>query len=156
MEIIRNATIDDLNDIITLIEQLAVYEKMDKQVSLKEETLKYWLFERKIANVLLVEVNSKIVGFALFFYNFSTFLGKAGLYLEDLYVKAEYRGNGYGKKLLVALAKRAIMEDLGRIDWSCLNWNKPSIDFYHALGAIELDEWLTFRLDAQAIKALAG
>lgn len=113
-------------------------------------------FSIKKAEVLFVLDNGKEVGFALFFHNFSTFLGRAGLYLEDLYVRPEYRGKGYGKALLAKLAQIAVERGCGRLEWWCLDWNKPSIDFYRSLGAQPMDEWTVYRLAADTLKALAS
>jgi len=152
---IRKATINDLDAIYDLIIGIAKYEKMLDQVIATKEDLKTSLFEHKHAHVLLGEADGKVVGFALYFYSFSTFVGRANLYLEDLFVYESYRGKGYGKQLLNALAKEAVSMGCERLDWVCLDWNKPSIDFYHSIGAKRMDEWLLFRLEGDALNAFA-
>lgn len=146
---IRTATENDLSLILQFIKQLAEYEKLLHEVIATEEILRKSLFEQKMAEVVIGEEDGKPVGFALFFHNFSTFLGKPGIYLEDLYVKPEYRGKGYGKKLLSHLAKLALERDCGRLDWSCLDWNEPSIKFYKSLGALPMEDWTVFRLTGE-------
>ena len=142
--------------ILEFIKELADYEKMLSEVVANEETLEKWLFDKERAEVIFVLENNKEVGFVLFFYNFSTFLGKSGLYLEDLYVKPEYRGKGYGKALLKKLAQIAVERDCGRLEWWCLDWNKPSIDFYKSLGAEAMEDWTVYRLAGETLKNLAG
>ena len=117
--------------------------------------LREWLFEKQIAEVMIGEEAGTPVGFMLFFYNFSTFVGRAGIYLEDLFVRPAYRGKGYGKAFMLQLARIAQERGCGRVEWSCLDWNQPSIDFYHALGAVAMDEWTVYRLDRNAIEELA-
>ena len=151
----RFATESDLSLILKFIKDLAEYEKMSKDVVATEIDLKEWLFEKKIAKVIFALDGEKEVGFALYFYNFSTFLGKAGVYLEDLFVLPDYRGKGYGKLLLKTLAKIVVDEGLKRLEWCCLNWNTPSLDFYTSLGAEKKDEWTTFRLSGKALTELA-
>lgn len=153
---IRFATEKDLSLILKFIKDLAEYENMSNDVVATEKDLKEWLFEKKIAEVIFALDGEKEVGFALYFYNFSTFLGKAGVYLEDLFVLPEYRGKGYGKLLLKTLAKIVMDEGLKRLEWCCLNWNKPSIDFYLSLGAEKKDDWTTFRLSGEALTDLAS
>ena len=148
---IRYANINDLDKIIYFITELAIYEKMLDEVVVTRELIKKWLFEEKIAEVIFVMENDKEVGFALFFHNYSTFVGRAGIYLEDLYVLPEYRHKGYGKALIKFLANICIERECGRFEWCCLNWNKPSIDFYLSLGAKPLDDWTTYRLDGDAL-----
>ena len=138
---IRYATEADAGLILEFIRELATYEKMLDEVVATEELLKEWLFEKKSAEVIFAMEGDVEVGFALFFHNFSTFLGRAGLYLEDLFVKPEYRGKGYGKGLLRKLAQIAAERGCGRFEWSCLDWNQPSIDFYLSLDAKPMDEW---------------
>ena len=152
---IRFATETDVKTILEFIKELASYENLLDEVVATEELLKEWIFEKKKAEVLLLEVENKPVGFALFFHNFSTFLGKAGIYLEDLFVKKEYRGKGYGKALLKELAKIAVKRGCGRLEWSCLDWNKPSIDFYLSLSAKPMDEWTIYRLQGQDLTNFA-
>ena len=149
--VIRYANIDDIDKIIYFIKELAVYEKMQDEVVTNKELVKKWIFDLKIAEVLFVMEQNKEVGFALFFYNYSTFVGKAGIYLEDLYVLPNYRHKGYGKALIKKLASICIERECGRFEWCCLNWNKPSIDFYLSLGAKPMDDWTTYRLDGDAL-----
>lgn len=149
---IRQANINDVSTILSFIKALAEYEDMSDQVVATEELLKEWLFEKKKAEVLLAMEGDKPVGFALYFYNFSTFLGRAGIYLEDLFVKKEYRGKGYGKALLKELARIAVSQGCGRLEWSCLDWNQPSIDFYLSLGATPMNEWTQYRLAGETLE----
>lgn len=153
---VRLATRKDTQTILDLIIELAVYEKLEHEVTATVEILEEWLFDKEKAKVLLGEVDGNVVGYCLYFYNFSTFLGKAGIYIEDLYVKKEYRGSGYGKQFFKEVAMIAVDEDCQRIDWSCLKWNKPSIEFYESLGAKAQEEWVGFRLTIEDIKRLAG
>src|SRR5262245_24169102 len=154
---IRPAKPQDLNVICNLIRALAEYERLSDQVSLDENRVKEHLFgARPFAEVLLAEDNGDIVGFALFFHNYSTFLGKPGIYLEDLFVRPEHRGKGHGKALLKALAKLAVERDFCRVEWSVLNWNTPSIEFYKALGAVPMNEWSVFRVMDEALVKLAN
>lgn len=141
--------------ILKFILELAEYEHLSDQVAANEEILKEWLFDKQKAEVVFVLDDGREVGYALFFYNFSTFLGCAGLYLEDLYVKPEYRGKGLGRALLKKLAEIARERGLGRIDWTCLNWNQPSIDFYRSLGGEPLNDWTIYRLSGEALAKLA-
>jgi GNAT superfamily N-acetyltransferase len=138
---IRFAREDECGVILSLINSLAVYEKMEDDVAATVEDLHTTLFVNHDAEVLLAEYRGEVVGFALFFHNFSTFLGKAGLYLEDLFVKEEARGKGIGKSLLQALTRIATERNYGRMEWCCLNWNQKSIDFYLHIGARPLDDW---------------
>ena len=137
------------------IKQLAHYEKLDNQVIATEELLSTWIFKENKAKVLFAEFQGKKIGFALFFYNFSTFLGKAGIYLEDLFILPEFRGKGYGKDLLKKLAQTVVKEGCGRLEWSCLDWNKSSIDFYLSLDAKPLEDWTIYRLTGDPLKKLA-
>ena len=127
---------------------------MSEEVVADEETLEHWLFDQKKAEVIFAVENGENVGFALFFHNFSTFLGRAGLYLEDLFVKEEHRGKCYGKGLLTELARIAVERGCGRLEWSCLDWNKPSIDFYRSMGAVPMDEWTVYRLTGDTLRNL--
>jgi len=155
--LIRTATENDAAAIFSLIKELAEYEKLSDQISTTEKELKETLFGKdKFVEILLAEFNGEIVGQALFFKNFSTFLGKPGIYLEDLYVKPEMRGKGIGKKLFLELVKIAKERNCGRVEWSVLNWNTSAIDFYKSLGAIPMDEWTVYRLTEDKIKALAN
>ena len=152
---IRQANINDVSTILFFIKALAEYEDMSDQVVATEELLKEWLFEKKKAEVLLAMEGDTAVGIALYFYNFSTFLGRAGIYLEDLFVKEEYRGKGHGKALLKELARIAVSQGCGRLEWCCLDWNQPSIDFYLSLGARPMDDWTQYRVTGDTLKALA-
>ena len=151
----RFADENDCSVILAFIKALADYEKMSDQVVATEDLLKEWIFEKKKAEVLFVCENEKEVGFALFFHNFSTFLGRAGIYLEDLFVLPEYRGKGYGKALLKKLAQITVERGCGRLEWACLDWNRPSIDFYLSLGAAPMDEWTTYRLTGDTLREMA-
>ncbi len=141
--------------ILQFIKDLAEYEKMADQVVATSAMLEEGIFEKKRAEVLFVMEDGREVGFALFFHNFSTFLGRAGLYLEDLFVLPEYRGKGYGKATLKKLAQIAVERGCGRFEWWCLDWNKPSIDFYLSLGAVPMNEWTTYRVTGDALAKLA-
>lgn len=153
---IRKATENDIPTILHLITQLAIYEKLEHEVVATEETLKKTIFGQQYAEVIIGEEDGKPVGFALFFHNYSTFLAKPGIYLEDLFVEVEHRGKGYGKKLLAELAKIAKERNCGRLEWSVLNWNTPSIEFYKSLGAKPQDEWTVYRMTEQEINDLAA
>jgi len=151
----RYAQEKDVPLILNFIRELAAYEKMSDDVVATEALLTEWIFEKKKAEVIFVLEEGKEVGFALFFHNFSTFLGRAGLYLEDLFVLPEYRGKGYGKALLRRLAQIARERGCGRMEWWCLDWNRPSIAFYRALGAQPMDEWTVYRLEGETLKQMA-
>ncbi len=151
----RFATQKDIPLILEFIKAIAEYEKMSDQVVATAELLNQWLFEKKLCEVIFVLEDGVEVGFALFFHNFSTFLGRGGIYLEDLFVKPEYRGRGYGKGLIKELSKIAVERGCGRLEWCCLDWNKPSIDFYLSLGARPMDEWTTYRLSGDSLTSLA-
>ena len=151
----RFAAETDCGLILGFIRQLAAYEKMSDQVVATEELLREWIFVKQKAEVLFVCEGKREVGFALFFHNFSTFLGRAGIYLEDLFVLPEYRKKGYGKALLKKLAQLTLERGCGRLEWSCLNWNKPSIDFYLSLRAVPMDEWTAYRLSGETLKEMA-
>lgn len=137
---IRYAHESDIPKILYFIKELAIYENMLDDVVATEDLLREWIFEKQKAEVLLAEEDGIPVGFALFFHNFSTFLGRAGIYLEDLFVMPEHRGKGYGKALLRRLAQITMERGCGRLEWACLNWNKPSIDFYLSLDATPMDQ----------------
>ena len=144
---IRLAKENDIDLIIFFINKIAEYEKMSNEVILDKDTLYDYLFKKKIAKCKFILEDNKEVGFALYYYNFSTFKGRAGLYLEDIFILEEHRNKGYGKSLFLDLVKEAKDNNFGRMEWTCLNWNEPSIKFYKSLGAISLDEWRTYRLD---------
>ena len=151
----RYANEKDAALILEFIRELAKYENMLDEVVATEELLREWIFEKKKAEVIFALEDGIEIGFALFFHNFSTFLGRAGIYLEDLFVKHEYRGKGYGKGLLKKLAQIAKERGCGRLEWWCLDWNKPSIDFYLSLGAEPMDEWTTYRIAGESLDKLA-
>ena len=151
----RYANETDVALILDFIKGLAEYEKMLDEVIATEDLLKEWIFEKKKAEVIFALEDGIEVGLALFFHNFSTFLGRAGIYLEDLFVKPEYRGKGYGKGLLKKLAQIAVERGCGRLEWWCLDWNKPSIDFYLSLGAEPMDEWTTYRIAGETLDKFA-
>ncbi|MTI60968.1 MAG: GNAT family N-acetyltransferase [Firmicutes bacterium] len=153
---LRFAEISDVSLILRFIKELAEYEKMLDEVVATEEVLKESLFEKRIAEVIIGEFQDKPVSFALFFHNFSTFLGRPGIYLEDLFVKPEMRGKGFGKIMLSFLAKLAVERKCGRMEWWCLDWNKPSIDFYKHLGAIPMDDWTVYRICDEQLNTLAN
>ena len=152
---IRTAAEEDCGLILRFIRELAAYERMEDQVVSSEELLREWIFEKKKAEVIFVCEDEQEVGFALFFHNFSTFLGRAGIYLEDLFVLPAYRGKGYGKALLRELSRICLERGCGRLEWACLDWNKPSIDFYRSLGAVAMDEWTTYRLTGKTLEEMA-
>ena len=153
----RFAQRGDEGIILDFIRRLAEYEKMSDEVVATEELLTEWIFDKNKAEVIFaLDESGKEVGFALFFHNFSTFVGRSGLYLEDLFVKPAYRGKGYGKALFQKLARIAVERNCGRLEWSCLDWNRPSIDFYRSMGAIPMEEWTTYRLTGEALKDAAG
>ena len=152
----RFATENDIPKIFNFIKKLAVYEKMEDEVVATEELLHNWLFVQKKVEVIFALENNEEVGFALFFHNFSTFLGRGGIYLEDIFVLPEYRGKGYGKGLIKVLANIALERNCGRLEWTCLDWNKPSIDFYLSLGARPMDEWTVYRLQGETLEALTN
>jgi GNAT superfamily N-acetyltransferase len=153
--LIRSATADDTGLIYFFIKKLAEYEGMLCDVAATEESLRHSMFELGAAEAIIGEEDGKPVGFALFFHNFSTFQGLRGLYLEDIFVLPEARGKGYGKTMLVWLAKLALQRGCGRFEWACLNWNEPSIGFYRSLGAKPMSDWTVFRLTSEAISQLA-
>ena len=151
----RNAQRNDVGLILQFIRELADYEKMLSEVVADEATLEEWIFDRQKVEVIFALEGEKEVGFALYFHNFSTFLGRAGIYLEDLYVKPEYRGKGYGKAILKKLSSIAVERGCGRLEWWCLDWNKPSIDFYRSLGAEPMDDWTVYRIAGETLTNLA-
>lgn len=151
----RMAERSDTPLILQFIRSLAEYEKMLDEVVADEKTLETWIFDKQKAEVLFVMDEGKEIGFALFFHNFSTFLGRAGIYLEDLYVMPEYRGKGHGKALLKKLASIAVERGCGRLEWWCLDWNKPSIEFYRSLGATPMSDWTVYRITGDTLQELA-
>ena len=154
---IRPADVGDVGVILQFIRDLAKYEHLEHEVAATEGMLREALFGgRPYAEVVLACLNGEPVGFALFFHNFSTFLGRAGIYLEDLYVRPEARGHGVGRRLLTWLAATAVSRGCGRLEWAVLDWNEPSIRFYRNLGAVALDDWTTFRVTGPALTELAG
>ncbi|WP_203226044.1 GNAT family N-acetyltransferase [Bacillus kwashiorkori] len=153
--VIRFAEVKDVQLILQFIHELAEYEKLRNEVVATEELLRENVFNKKMAEVIIGEYEGEPVGFALFFHNFSTFIGKPGIYLEDLYVRQQYRNRGFGKMLLSHLAKLAVERDCGRLEWSVLNWNEPSIQFYKNLGAIPMNDWTVYRVHDDSLKNLA-
>ena len=151
----RFATINDVDLILNFIKELARYENLSNEVVADKETLTNSIFKNKKAEVLFALENGVEVGFALFFHNFSTFLGKAGIYLEDLFIKPEYRKRGHGKALIKELARIAVERGCGRLELSCLDWNKPSIDFYFSLGATKMSDWTVYRFSGESLENLA-
>ena len=145
--IIRKAEVKDVPQILIFIKELAEYEKLSSEVAATEEILRESLFgERAYAEVLIAEYENEPAGHAIFFHNFSTFVGRPGIYLEDIYVRPHLRGKGIGKNLLLHLIKTAKERNCGRVEWAVLDWNKPSIDFYKRMGAVPMDEWTVFRM----------
>ena len=153
---IRPAAPGDEELILSFIRALADYEHMSDQVVATPALLREWIFEKKKAEVVFAEAEGRPVGFALFFHNFSTFLGRAGLYLEDLFVLPEERGKGYGEALLRHLARTALDWGCGRLEWWCLDWNQPSIEFYLSLGAEPMKDWTVYRIAGDTLEKLAG
>ena len=154
--VFRKAGRKDVALILEFIRELADYEKMLDEVVATPELLEKWIFDERKAEVIFALEGEREVGFALFFHNFSTFLGRAGIYLEDLYVRPECRGKGYGKALLKELARIAVERGCGRLEWWCLDWNRPSIDFYLSLGAEPMKDWTVYRIAGETLKALAS
>lgn len=151
----RSAERRDVPLILRYIRELARYEKLEEEVVATEEILEEWLFDKEKAEVIFAVVEGKEVGFALFFHNFSTFLGRAGIYLEDLYVEPAHRGQGIGTALFRLLARIAVARGCGRLEWWCLDWNTPSIDFYRSLGAEAMDDWTVYRISGETLGKLA-
>ncbi|MBC2099835.1 GNAT family N-acetyltransferase [Listeria booriae] len=152
----RFAAEGDVPLVLRFIKELAEYEGMLDQVVATEEALHEWLFEKEKAEVLIGEYGGESVGFALFFHNFSTFLGRSGIYLEDLYVQPNVRGKGFGKAFLKRLAEIAVERGCGRLEWWCLDWNKPSIDFYLKMGAEAMEDWTVYRIAGETLTKLAN
>ena len=154
---IRPAVISDASVILGFVRELAVYEKLLHEVVATEALFAEYLFgDKPMAEVIIAEWDKKPVGFALFFHNFSTFLGRPGIYLEDLFVLTEMRGKGIGKALLTSLAHLTRERQCGRLEWSVLDWNEPAIQFYRSIGAVPMDDWTVQRLTGDALDALAG
>ena len=151
----RNAERKDTGLILQFVKELAAYEDMSDDVIADESILETWIFDKQKAEVLFAVVDGTEVGFALFFHNFSTFVGRGGIYLEDVYILPEYRGKGYGKAILKKLAAIAVERGCGRMEWVCLDWNQPSIDFYLSLGAQPMSDWTLYRLTGDALAQLA-
>lgn len=154
---IRDAVASDTKTILDFIIELAIYEKEPDAVKTTKEETKEKIFGKdSTVKALICEEDGEAIGFAVYFYNYSTWLGKYGIYLEDLYVSKSKRGLGAGKMLLKHLAQKAIKEDCGRFEWSCLDWNTPSIEFYKSLGAVAQNEWIGFRLEGEALSSFAN
>ena len=154
--LIRPAIPDDVPLILQFIRELAEYEKLSHEVTASESLLREHLFgQRPVAEAMIAELDGESVGFALFFHNFSTFLGRAGIYLEDLFVRPHARGKGVGRALLTEIAKLAGQRNCGRLEWAVLDWNEPAIGFYKTLGAIPMDQWTIFRVTGDALDKLA-
>lgn len=151
----RSAERQDVPLILRYIRELARYEKLEEEVVATEEILEEWLFDKEKAEVIFAVVEGKEVGFVLFFHNFSTFLGRAGIYLEDLYVEPAHRGQGIGTALLRELARIAVARGCGRLEWWCLDWNTPSIEFYRSLGAEAMEDWTVYRISGETLSKLA-
>ena len=147
----RFAVREDVPLILKFIRDLAAYENLLDKVAVSEAILEDWLFDQQKAEVIFCELAGNTIGFTLFFYNFSTFLGQSGIFLEDLYIEPEWRGRGYGKAVFTKLAEIALERGCGRLDWWCLNWNQPSIDFYESIGAQHLAEWRIYRLPKEKL-----
>lgn len=152
---IRPATTADVPEILSLIRELAEYERLSADCIATEDLLEKWLFREKKVEVVMGEADGTTVGFALFFTSFSTFLGLPGIYLEDLFIRPHARGCGFGKKMLGHLAGLVVERGYGRLEWACLDWNEPSIKFYLSLGAVQMNEWTTYRLTGDALQTLA-
>ncbi len=152
---IRLAKEKDVDILLHFIKELAEYEKLLHSVTVTEELLKKNLFDKRIAEALIAEYRSEPVGFALFFHNFSTFLGKPGIYLEDIFIRPQFRNMGFGKEIFRFLSQLAVERDCGRMEWSVLDWNTSSIEFYKKLGASMLNEWKIFRLSGEALRKVA-
>ncbi|MCH3907123.1 MAG: GNAT family N-acetyltransferase [Sphaerochaeta sp.] len=152
----REAVREDIPLILDFVKRLAIYEHLEDQVTATPALYEQWIFNQKVAQVRFAVADGKEVGFILYFHNYSTWLGKGGIYLEDLFVLPEYRGRGIGKALLTHLASIAVEEGCGRMEWSCLDWNEPSIRFYRSLGAVPMEEWTVYRLTGDALQKLGS
>lgn len=153
---LRLGTMEDAETVLGFIKELAEYEHMSDQVVATPELLKETIFIQKKAEVIIAEYSGIPVGFALFFHNYSTFLGRPGIYLEDLYVKQEMRGHGLGTQILSYLAKLATERGCGRLEWACLDWNEPSIQFYKQMGAVPMEDWTVYRLQGESLQNMAA
>ncbi len=151
----RRAQPEDMGLLLSLIKELARYEHLEHEVTATEEILSEWLFAKKKAEVIFPMLENEAIGYVLYFYNFSTFLGKAGIYVEDLFIRPEFRHKGHGKALLRHIVRKAEAEGLGRVEWACLDWNEPSIAFYLSLGAVSMQGWSAYRLTGQKLSAFA-
>lgn len=151
----RATTEKDIPVILDFIKQIAIYEKMLDKVVATEESLKESIFDNNRAEALLIEFNDEVIGYIIYFFNFSTFVGREGLYLEDLYIKPEYRGNGIGKRAFERLVNIAKENKCERLEWVCLDWNEPSLKFYENIGAKQMNEWIIHRLDKEAIDKIS-
>lgn len=147
----KQAEPKDMATLLSLIKELASYEHLEQEVTATEEILTEWIFTKKKADAVFPVLDGKFIGYCLYFYNFSTFLGKAGIYVEDLFIQPAFRHKGYGRKLLQHITQKAKDEGLGRVEWACLDWNKPSIDFYLSLGAVPMEGWSTYRLTEEKL-----
>lgn len=155
--VIRTATEDDVPAILSLIKELAEYERLSDEVVATEDGIRQALFgQRPVAEAIIGDYDGVPIGFALYFNNFSTFLGKPGIYLEDLYVQPDHRGNGFGRKLLAYVAHQAKERNCGRLEWAVLDWNEPAIDFYKRIDAVPMDDWTVYRLMGDALDNLAN
>ncbi len=152
---IRETSEEDCSLILSFIKDIAEYEKMSDEVIATEESLRESIFKNKRAEVVILELDEKDIGYALYFYNFSTFIGKSGLYLEDIFIKKEARGKGIGKEVFKFLVKKAKEEGCKRMEWACLDWNESSIKFYKSLGAVPMDDWTIYRLTEKEINRLS-
>lgn len=152
---IRETTIEDAGLVLHYIKEIAAYEKLSDQVVATLDSIKQSIYIDKYAEAFIVEVDNKPIGFALIYYNYSSFLGKAGMYLEDIYIEEKHRNQGYGLEILKFLAHLADAKNISRMEWSVLNWNEPSIAFYKKLHAFSMDEWSVFRLENDALKKLS-
>ena len=151
---LRNSIKEDVDLILSLIKEMAIYENMLNEVIATKESIKESIFEKKQAKAMIAEFNGEPIGYVLYFFNYSTFVGRSGFYLEDIYIKKEYRGMGLGKEIFKVISKIAHENGCKRMEWSCLNWNTPSIKFYKSLVAIPMDEWTVYRLTEDNIKSI--
>jgi GNAT superfamily N-acetyltransferase len=152
---IRFANEDDAEIVFDMVKELAAYEQLTGSLEAREEIFRESLFQRGVAETLIGEYEGKPVGYAIFFHNFSSFMGRIGIFIEDIYVKTEMQGKGFGRAMFAYIAKLAVERKCGRLEWSCLDWNKSSIAFYEKMGARRLDEWSTYRLSGYALERIA-